>query len=481
MVTMGGLWGKTLIQLASTMVLARLLEPGDFGLLAMIMAIIGVVDLIRDFGLTAAILQAKEIDSKQWSSLLWLSVALGGVLMLIVAACAPLVAAFYGEDRLLVLTLAISPALLFNGVAMPLQAAVQRRLEFALLARIDVVSMIISVICGISAAVLGAGVWSLVILAGSGQLYRLIILWIAARPRFGPPRISRDVIPMVTTGGSVLGTQLLGYAVRNLDNVIIGQQVGAGSLGQYSRAYSLFLLPLQQINGPLVRVALPVLSTLQEQGDRYRRYIRGALLVIGYVTFPAYAVAAALSAPLVEFLLGPGWEQAATIFALLSIAGVVQVVINVQGWIYITLGHAHRQVLYSVFHAIFVIGAYFVGIRWNGIEGLALLYGLVTLVLLVPGFWYAIRGTFVRGSDILNPLVRPAIIAPLCFAGAAWAASLTDSFPAILQLIVGGVIGLVPLALAHLIPGVRRDTGTIVSFAKQARKPGPPAPVPPTS
>lgn len=469
-VTVTGLWTKTLIQLVSTMVLARLLDPSDFGLIAMVMAIIGVVDLIRDFGLTAAIMQAKKIGASQWSSLLWFSLALGTVLTILVALSAPVVAWIYGEDRLLVLTLVMSPAMVCNGLAMPMQAAVQRDLRFGVLAKIDVVSMIVSAICGIAAGLMGFGVWSLVILAGSGFIYRLTSLWIAAKPRFGRPRIAREIVPIVTTGGSVLGTQLIGYAVRNLDNIFIGQQLGAAPLGQYSRAYALFLLPMQQINGPLSRVALPVLSRLQDDASRYRRYIRGAFLVIGYITFPAYAIAAATAGPLIDLLLGAGWERAATVFTLLSIAGVVQVIVNVQSWIYITLGHAHRQVLYSLVQAAVVIPAYLVGIAWNGIEGLALLYGLTTALLLVPGFWYAIRGTFVQGSDIAVPLARPAMIAPLCFVAAWWASRYVERLPSIVELVVGGLAGLAVLVVAHVFKSVRRDTFTILEFAKKARR-----------
>ena len=292
-VTASGLWLKTLIQLVSTMLLARLLDPSDFGLVVMIMAIVGVADLVRDFGMTGAILQARSLTQRQWSGLLWFSALLGGGLMVVIAACAPLIAALYGEPQLLVLTLAVAPTLLLNGLAMPLQASIQRDLRFGTLAMIDIVAMLVGVVLSLIAAVLGFGVWSLVILAGAGQVYRLIALWIAAKPKWGRPRLGRDVIPLITTGGSIFGVQLLNYAARNLDNVIIGQQLGPAALGQYSRAYALFLLPQQQLNGPLGRVALPVLSRLQDDGERYRRYIRGSLSIIGYLSLPTYAIAAA--------------------------------------------------------------------------------------------------------------------------------------------------------------------------------------------
>jgi PST family polysaccharide transporter len=469
-VTLGGMWGRTAVQLISTVVLARLLDPADFGLVAMVMAIVGVADLVRDFGLTGAILQAKELHGRVWRSLLWFSLVLGTVLMITLAILAPTIARFYGEEQLTVLTLAIAPTLLINGLAMPLQARVQRDLRFGALASLDVVSMVIGVASAIVAALLGWGVWSLVLLSGAGQVYRLIALWVLARPKFGRPVFDRAVFPLLRTGGSIFGVQLLNYAARNVDNVVIGNYAGPAALGYYTRASALFLLPLQQLNGPLGRVALPVLSRLQDDPDRYRRYIRASSLVIAYFAFPTYAVAAATADPLIEILLGPSWGPTATLFALLSIAGVAQAIGNLQGWLYISLARAHRQLVYFVVTRPIVIGGFFLGAWWNGTEGLALVYGLTSLALLVPGVWLAIRGTFVRASDIVAPIVRPAVVAPFMFIAAFFASRAVDA-GAFLQLLVGCVAGLLPLALAFAIPAFRRDACAIFAFTTKMRRP----------
>ena len=468
-ITAGGLWIKTLLQMASTVLLARLLTPADFGLLAMVMAVVGAADLMRDFGLTGAVIQARAIGERTWSSILWLSVVLGTVFMVIVAALAPLLAWLYDEPRLVILTLVIAPTLLINGIAMPLQARLQREMRFGVLAHLDIVSMLVGVVLAIITALLGWGVWSLVVLAGAGQLYRLVALWFAVRPRFGRPRIGRDVRPLLATGGSIFGVQLLNYAAKNLDNVIIGQQLGPTQLGYYSRAYALFLLPLQQLNGPLGRVALPVLSALQDDPERYRRYIRGSLLVIGYLTLPAYAIAAAVSGPLIALLLGPGWAPSSVVFSLLAIAGMCHAIANVQGWLYITLGRAHRQLLYFLVTKPVLIAGFFVGVLWNGIYGVAAVYSIVTVLELVPGFVVAIRGTFVRTGDIVRPIVRPLVLAFAGF-GAAAAASWFLDLPNVLTLLIGCAAGVVPAALALLIPAYRRDIRELVSFAGRMRR-----------
>jgi len=468
LVTAGGLWARALLQTGSTVVLARVLDPTDFGLLAMITAIVGVADLVRDFGMTAALIQSRTMTAKLWSSALWLSAVLGVVLSIAVAAAAPLIALLYDEPRLVLLTIVIAPTLLVNGLAMPMQAKLQRELRFTTLAHIDVGSMLTGVVLAIAVALLGGGVWSLVLLAGAGQGYRLVALWVSARPRFGPPRISREVLPLVSTGGSVFGVQLLNYGARNVDNVVIGHQLGPQELGYYSRAYALFLLPLQQLNGPLGRVALPVLSTLRDEPERFRAYIRNAVLVIGYLTIPAYAVAAAVAEPLIALLLGPGWEPAALVFSLLAVAGVVQAVGSVQGWLYLTLERAHRQLVYYLVTRPLIIAGFFLGVWWAGIEGVALLYSAITLAIAAPGFWFAIRGTFVRGADIAGPLVRPVLVALPASAVAFAVVQLLDA-PTVLELLAGGFAGLGVIAAALAIPAYRRDVRRIAGFVARVR------------
>lgn len=469
LVTVGGQWSKTLLQLGSTVVLARMLAPDDFGLLAMVAAIVGLAELLRDFGLTGAIVQAKEIDDRTWSSLLWFSVALGTLLMLLVAAAAQLIAGLYGEPRLTLITLVLAPGLLLNGLCTPLQTKLQRELRFALLAKLEVSTMLLSAGTAITCAALGWGVWSLVAMSAVGALYRLVVLTVAAKPHFGPPRIERSVLPFLTSGGSIFGSQLLNYAARNVDNVVVGSFLGPTALGHYSRAYSLLIVPLSQINGPLSRVALPVLSRLQDQPDRFRRYISASLLVIGYVSLPVFAVLAGVAFPLVETLLGPTWSPTAAIFQLLAIAGLAQPLSSAVGWLFISLNRAHQQLMYSIAAQPLLIGSYFVGMWLGGVQGLALVYSLTSVALLVPSFYFAIRGTFVGWRDVTLPIIRPLLLAPLVFI-CAWTTTLNADLPAPAEVALGGLAGLIPLALAWLfVPQVRRDVREIMAYLGKAR------------
>lgn len=469
MLTMGGLWGRAFLQMISTIVLARLLTPADFGLLAMVGAVMGVAELVRDFGMTGAIIQARSLDERVWRSLLWLSALIGAVLATVVALCAPLIAALYNEPRLVAVTLLMAPGIFLSGLVMPLQARATKELRFGTLAALDVSTMAAGVVAGIVTALMGWGFWSLVAMAGMQFLVRLIVLWAIVRPKFGAPRIVRETWSLVGTGGSIFGAELLGYAEKNLDNVIIGAQLGPTALGQYSRAYALFLLPLQQMNGPLGRVALPVLSTLRDEGDRYRRYIRSAALVIGYLTLPTYAIAAGVAQPLVLLLLGPNWSTAATIFALLAIAGFAQAIGRLRTWIYISLGHSHRQFVYDLVARPIIIVGYFFGLWWGGIYGLVITYGVASLLLLVPGFAFAIRGTFVRAGDIVLPILRPAFMAMIAFCAAFGVTRLLPQQVAVLEILIGCASAAICAGVLFLIPGYRSDVRLLIGFVQRMR------------
>lgn len=458
-ITIGGQWSRTMLQLVSTVVLARLLVPADFGLVAMVTAIVGVADLVREFGLSGAIVRLKHIDEATWATLYRFSFLLGLVTMAATAALSPLVAALYGDPRLVPLTLALAPIVLLNSVAMPLQARLQRQLRFTAIALSDVLSMAVGVAGAVTSALLGAGVWSLVVLTALSSLCRLAAMVMVVRPGVRGATPFREILPVLGTGGSIFGVQLLNYAARNLDNVVIGRALGPAALGVYSRAYALLMLPISQLNGPLARVGLPVLSRLQDDEVAYRRYLRTSMLVIGYAAIPTFAVAAAVAGPLVALLLGPGWSAAAPIFALLAIAGVTQALGNVSGWLYISLGRAHRQLVYFLVTKPLVILSFVLGLWLNGVLGLALVYGIVSCLLLVPGFLLAIRGTFVTAADVFAPIGRPLLLAPLVFLAAALASTLSSVPIAALGLGCAGAA--LVLGAVLLIPAYRRDAGRI--------------------
>lgn len=179
------------LRVGSLMILARLLDPKDFGLVGMVTAITGVLSLFRDFGLSSATIQRVEVTEAQVSTLFWINVAVGAGLCFLLAVASPLVARFYHQPRLVWVTIALSSGFLFNAVGIQHSARLQREMRFATLSSIDVISLVVSVTTGVGMAVAGFGYWSLVAMTIVPPLVTTIGLWIATMWVPGPPKETR--------------------------------------------------------------------------------------------------------------------------------------------------------------------------------------------------------------------------------------------------------------------------------------------------
>ena len=407
-VTLLGQWAGFLLHMSSTIVLARLLAPRDYGIVAGVLALTGLAELLKDLGLGAATIQRRKITAEQLNALFWVNAALGIVIAGVIALAAPLVADFYGEADTELVTVVLAVPFVFSGISVQHQALLSRTLQFRRLTVIDLESRAAGLTAAIGLAALGSGYWALVAGAVVTAIVRCLQLWWNCRWRPGRPRWAKDMRSLLTFGGWTSLFGVVNYASRNADNVLIGRYFGAAQLGFYSRAYQLLLLPIQQINGPLSRVALPTLSRLQDEPLRFCRYYQTALSGIAFVALPGIALMAVLADEIVSVLLGPRWSQAAPIFQVLAVAGAMQTLGHANGWLYQTTGRARAQALWGVASRALIIAAFVAGLPW-GPYGVAVAYAVVTSALLVPGFALASMHTPVSLSHILTAAWRPAV------------------------------------------------------------------------
>ena len=216
------------IALASTAILARLLTPEDFGLLAMVAGFTNFLARFKDLGLAMATVQRKEINQGQVSTLFWVNAGLGILVTLLTAAVAPLVAWFYGEPRLVTIMLALAVAFVFGGLMVQHQALLQRQMKFTALAVVQIASTAIGAIAGVVTALFGAGYWALVIMQLVAAVVMALGMWLVCGWRPGRPMRGVGVRSMLAFGGNLTGANLLAYLIRNLDNILIGWCWGAG-------------------------------------------------------------------------------------------------------------------------------------------------------------------------------------------------------------------------------------------------------------
>lgn len=306
-VTLGGQGLRMILQLGGIILLARLLDPSDYGLLAMVTAVIGIGELVRDFGLSSAAIQAKTLTKGQKSNLFWVNSGIGLVLAIAATAAAGLIAQLYGDDRVQIVTMVLSLTFLLNGISTQFRADLARNFLFGKLAASEIAGQAFGIAAGIVFALLGFGYWALVIQQLT-QVFITQIFLLIVTP-WSPGWIDRKatIRPFLNYGVNVLGTQLIGYVARNVDSVVIGTRFGAYDLGLYNRAFQLMMMPLLQIQAPSTRVALPVLSRLQDQRERFASFINvGQTALIGVVGF-AFAALGAQAPAAVSLFLGPQW------------------------------------------------------------------------------------------------------------------------------------------------------------------------------
>jgi len=408
--TLSSQWLRLVLQVVATIVVARLLSPHDYGVVGMVTALTGFADQLRELGLSDASVQRDRLTRAQLDALFWINSALGVAFAVVFSLGSPLIAAFYHRPELVGITIVLSLNFIAGGLTVQHSALLRRRLRFGRLSLSDLGPMAVSIAVAIVVAKAGGGYWALVAMNLTQGWGRLVVLWVRADWWPRRPRRAAGLRELLSFGMHLSGFNVLNYVTRNLDNVLIGRYRGAIELGLYTRAYSLLMLPLRQLNTPIMRVAVPTLAGLRDQPQRYRSYYRSALVGLSVLGMPAVVVLAVLSREIVVALLGRQYEGAAAIFQLLAIAGVAQVVANTTGWLFVSCGRTKQMMMWGFVSAPVIVASFIIGLP-DGAIGVARWYAIATLVLIVPNFWAATRDTPFSMVDVGAAVWRPAVVA----------------------------------------------------------------------
>ncbi|MFB3431673.1 MAG: lipopolysaccharide biosynthesis protein [Phycisphaerales bacterium] len=393
---------KFVLQMGSTMVLARLLLPSDFGLIAMVTAIIGFVAMFKDAGLSMATVQRKDVTHEQVSTLFWINVSLSAAVMLLVAALAPAIAAFYSEPRLVWVTLALAGTMLFGGFTVQHQALLRRQMRFKALAVIEIASMAGGVGVAIAMALMDLGYWSLVGMTAATALTNAVLVWLLCDWRPGSPRRHSGVGEMVKFGGGLSLASLLSYAREQGPFIMIGWVFGPGLLAVYERAYRLLVLPLKQMMPPVSAVAIPVLSRLQEDEARFRSTARKLLYVAALCSIFPSAIAVVIAPELIQIFLGNQWKRSAIIFACLVPLAATQAVSAVMVWCITSTGRSLALVRFGFANASIALLTVGAGATY-GIEWAAAAFSCGGVFIRTPLLYLTvIRNTPITSKDLLG-------------------------------------------------------------------------------
>ena len=274
------------LRIGSMMVMARLLDPKDFGLVGMVIAVTGVLSLFKDFGLSAATVQSATISSEQKSNLFWLNMMVGFILGLVSLVAAPILVSFYKEPRLFWVTVVLAAGFPVSAAAGQHYALLERELRFGVVAVIDILSLVIATAVGIGMAVADFGYWALVGSSVMGVVVSTLGAWLATRWIPGWPHRNVGVRSMVRFGGTVTLNGLVVYVAYNMEKVLLGRFWGAAALGIYGRAYQLINIPTENLNSSIGGVAFSALSRLQDDPDRFKSYFLKGYSLILSLTLP---------------------------------------------------------------------------------------------------------------------------------------------------------------------------------------------------
>lgn len=459
---------RLVLTTVSAIVLARLLSPDDYGVVAMAAPVISFIAMFQDLGLSAATIQRPTVSRAESTALFWINVAASVALAVLLVAISPGVGWFYGDARAGWVTAASGLILLVSGVRLQHAALLDRQLRFGVACVVEIAGALVAFLAALVAAWMLRSYWALFIGSLSGAAVQTAMVWRASRFRPGWRVRLRGAEKLLRFGGHVTGFNLLNFFVRNADNVLIAKFAGASALGLYDRSYKLMMLPISSINAPVSRLLLPLLSRLRDDPQRYRNGYLLALRMVMLATVPGVAIATALSDRLMPFLLGERWAATAPIFFWLGLTGLIQPVANLTGVLFQSAGRTKVMAQWGLFSAIVTLAGFAIGLRW-GAEGIAASL-FITMALRVPLlFPLAAKGSSVTWLDLTGAQVEPLIGA----AAAAAIALLLSPHLAIVPLLCVAMPLSYALALitSSITPSGRRLTVAIFAMARDVVAP----------
>ena len=400
---------RTVIDVAAGVVLARLLTPSDYGLVAMVLPMTGLIALFKDLGFSAATIQKDDITPAQVSLVFWINVAVAILLAGCCVALSPLVGRFYGDPRTTWIMMALAGTFVLGGLATQHQALLTRQMKFGALAAIDLATTLARAVIGIAAAWRGCGYWSLVAMTAGGLLVNTMALWAVEAWRPDRPRSAPGMRAILRFGSCLTGSRFCLFLGGNADKLLIGKLLGPAPLGLYTRGFQLLLLPVEQIYTPASSVMLAALSRLAGQPARFRQAARELGELVLLTIIPVTAILLVLARETVLVLLGPAWVEAVPVFRGLAMAAIALPVNYLCGILLQASGRTDALMRWSFATMTISVLSIVAGLH-GGIEGVAYSWSAGVLFLRTPGFYLTVsRHTAVTFADLLRPVLTYAL------------------------------------------------------------------------
>lgn len=429
--TTAAMVGRSALQFGQMMIVARLLAPEDFGLMAIVVSVTAFMQVFTDLGVSTAIIHYQDVSESELSSLYWLNLLAGVVLMLLLDAASPWIGKLIFHESALVPVLAlISVNFVFLAAGQQLRATAEKALRFAVLARVEILAAVGGSLTAVVWAWYSPSVYALVAGVLVNGFLQALLLWLLASDGWRPAfRVHlREARRFLKFGVYLIGSDFVNSLNRQADILVGGRFFPASVLGAYSLPRNLSLNIASVTNPIITRVGLPVMAKTQEDKAFLKSVYLKTMRMTASVNFPIYLVIAVFSSDVVRVVFSAKWLSSAPLLVFLAMWGMFRSCGNPAGSLLYAVGKANLAFWWNVAQ-LFIVFPILWGAAHFGIEGLAVGQVIVMGGILVPAWYFLILPNCgARLGEYLLTLLSPLVAGFVAvFAGYLAALHLTAS------------------------------------------------------
>lgn len=393
-------------------VLARLLTPEAYGLIAMVLVFTGFASLLSDVGLGSALVQRQDLKSVHFNSVYWCNIGLGLLLAVVLFISAEQISSFYGQPQLEPIVRILSLGFVIGAASLVHRQVLVKSMAFKYLALADFLGMAGSGLIAIYLARVGFGFWALVFQQISNSL--IIFFTVASVSGWKPEKeFSKEALKeLFSFSVYVFLTRLLQYAAMRVDKLITGKYLGANSVGLIDKAQSMMLFPLQNISHTISGVMFPALSSLQGDREKVKRVYLKCIQAVAFLTFPMMAGMFTVSESFILGVLGEHWSELIPVFQVFCLAGIINSIATITGAVYLSQGASKLQFRVNLITRPLVIVCVVIGLLWGvigvvwGIVVAAWISGIYTMTVV----WKLIELPVISVLKVLFPIVLLSVL-----------------------------------------------------------------------
>lgn len=441
----------TILQLLRLAILARFLEPSAFGLMALVMVVIGFSQAFLDMGISNAIIHKQEISKNQLSTLYWVNILAGFILFCIIAIVAPFVSAFYKEPELTELVIIVALTFVIQPFGQQFMILWQKEMRFSEIAKIDIVNKSISLLVSVYLAYKGYGVYALVYGTLAGIVSQTVQYLYMGLKEYRPSFVFKlgEIKEFLGFGAYQMGEKTINYFNSQIDVILIEKLLGTEALGIYSIAKQLIMRPAQIVNPIITKVTFPTMAKVQDDTARLKNIYLKTMNYLSSINFPIYAFLLVMAPDLVPLMFGSKWNEAILIVQILSIYGAIRSTGNPIGSLMLAKGKANWGFWWNLGLFFYVPIGIYISSQW-GLIGVS--WGLVILQisLVIPNWFFLVKPLCgARFIEYHKEIVLPAIISII--AGIVISLFISYVDDVVQRLIFGTILGFVMIVGLNLL------------------------------